>query len=252
MAAPYVMASAAWGTPPGECNPPTPTLLTATAGDQQVMTTWQEIPGDPVLVDGYKLYYDQAGKAQLVADVMGQPSNNYTDTGLTNGQEYCYKVTSYYYTDPVTGTVCESGFSNILCATPDTPGQTMNAGVSMLETGMYVKSGKGKNQTITWTVTSTFAAGDEVTVRTYVEDEQNNPLANATVDIAISGPETVSLTTGPSDADGIAEATWATSKPNKKGVGGTTPGTYTATTTNVTATGYTWDGVMTNANFTIQ
>jgi hypothetical protein len=41
-------------------------------------------------------------------------------------------------------------------------------------------------------------------------------------------------------------------KPNKKGVGGTTLGTYTATTTNVTATGYTWDGVMTNSTFTIQ
>jgi hypothetical protein len=72
------------------------------------------------------------------------------------------------------------------------------------------------------------------------------------VDIQITGPETVRLTTSPTDAAGIAEATWQTMKPNKKGVGGTTPGTYTAATTNVTAAGYTWDGVMTSTTFTVQ
>ena len=133
----------------------------------------------------------------------------------------------------------ESGFSNILCATPDTPGQTMNAGVSMMETGR--REGKGKNRT--FVLTTVFTAGDEIVVRAYVEDDTNSPLAGATVDIVI---------TGPSDATGIAEATWQTMKPNKKGVGGTTPGTYTATTTNVTAAGYTWDGVMTNTTFTVQ
>ena len=72
------------------------------------------------------------------------------------------------------------------------------------------------------------------------------------MDIQITGPQTVSLTTGPSNGAGIAEATWQTMKSNKKGVGCKTPGSYTATTTNVTASGYTWDGVMTTAKFTIQ
>jgi len=89
-------------------------------------------------------------------------------------------------------------------------------------------------------------------VRAYVQDDQNKPLANATVDINITGPVTVSLITGPSDAAGIAEATWSTSKPNKKGVGGTPLGTYSATTVNVTADGYTWDGITTATTFTIQ
>ena len=34
------------------------------------------------------------------------------------------------------------------------------------------------------------------------------PLANATVNLRITGPETVDLTTAPSNTDGIAEATW--------------------------------------------
>jgi hypothetical protein len=78
-------------------------------------------------------------------------------------------------------------------------------------------------------------------------------LQNATVDISITGPgpDPVNLTTGLSDVNGIAEATWQTQAPNKKGVGGTTLGTYTAMTTNVTATGYTWDGLATSTTFDI-
>ena len=49
----------------------------------------------------------------------------------------------------------------------------------------------------------------------------------------------------------MAEAKWQTTKPTKRG-GGTPKGTYTATTTNVTATGYTWDGLRTSTTFTIQ
>jgi hypothetical protein len=65
----------------------------------------------------------------------------------------------------------------------------------------------------------------------------------------ISGPENATVTSEPSDANGIAEASWRTSAPKKNGSGGTTPGSYTATTSDVTATGYTWDGVATSAGF---
>jgi hypothetical protein len=256
MAAPHLMASVTWGTPPGECNAPTPTLLTATPGDQQVTTTWQEIPGDPAVL-GYGLFYDQAGKAQLITQLLDPAANNYMDTGLTNGQEYCYKVTSLYDCDgdgtydPALGDV-ESGFSNIHCAIPNNQGQ-LRTGVDTMETGKYVKQGKGKNATIVFEPATTFAAGEGVVIRAHVIDKATGlPLENATVDISITGPETPGPLSAVSDANGIAEATWQTQAPNKKGVGGTTPGIYTATTTNVTAAGYTWDGVMTNSTLTIQ
>ena len=125
MAEPHVMASTTWGNATGGCDAPTVTLLSATPGDAQVMVAWHELPAEPT-VDGYRLFYDQSGKAQLVVDLDALQST-YTDLGLTNSQEYCYKVTSYIGVDengdfdPVAG--CESGFSNILCATPAQPGQ---------------------------------------------------------------------------------------------------------------------------------
>ena len=36
------------------------------------------------------------------------------------------------------------------------------------------------------------------------------PLADAPVDLLITGPETLTLTTGPSDTNGMAEAIWQT------------------------------------------
>ncbi len=84
----------------------------------------------------------------------------------------------------------------------------------------------------------------------FIFNEQEPDLCVQT--ISIIKTLSVNLTTGPSDTNGIAEANWNTQAPNKKGVGGTTPGSYTATTTNVMAGGYTWDGVMTNTTFTIQ
>jgi hypothetical protein len=128
MAEPHVMASTTWGNATGGCDAPTPMMLSAIPGDSQVMVEWQDIPAEPVIIDGYRLFYDQSGKAQIIADldwIEGQIL--YTDLGLTNGQEYCYKVTSYIGVDAngefdlVSG--CESGFSTILCATPAQPGQ---------------------------------------------------------------------------------------------------------------------------------
>jgi hypothetical protein len=72
------------------------------------------------------------------------------------------------------------------------------------------------------------------------------------VEVTVGGPESVVLNSGPSDADGWAEATWNTQAPNKKGLGGTTVGSYTATTSNVTVSGYHWDMVTTSAIFSLQ
>jgi hypothetical protein len=239
MAEPHVMAQATWGTPPVACSAETPTLQSTTPADKEVTITWQSSAGD-----GYNLYYDQAGKAQLVAGNL--TGTSFTDTGLTNGQEYCYKVTSY-------NSECESGFSDILCATPTQPGQAEFIGVDTLATGKWVREGKGKNATETFVITDAFVQGDGVVIQATVTNS-GTPVSGATVSIAISDPESVTvvtLTSGPSDANGVAEVTWNTSAPNKKGQGGTATGPYTATVAGVTASGFTWDQAATGETFTI-
>jgi len=85
-AAPFLMTSATTGTPT-VCGVSAPTLNAPTPSHTQVTLDWSAAAG----ATGYNVYYDQAGKAQFIADA----GNNTThiDTGLTNGVEYCYKVT---------------------------------------------------------------------------------------------------------------------------------------------------------------
>lgn len=242
MAEPFVMATATWGNTQ-TCQSPQPALKSATPGNAQVVIDWTAVSAD-----GYNIYYDQSGKGQLIANTGS--ATTFTDSGLTNGQEYCYKVTSYQL-DANQNVACESTFSNIICAIPNSPGQA-NAEAT-LSTGLYQVSGKGKTQTSTFVQRATFTAGDNIVVRALILDETTGlPIPNATVSLAIGGPESATLTTGPSDANGIAETTWQTKAPGRRGTGGTTPGTYTATTTGVSAAGYAWDGVMSTTSFTIQ
>jgi hypothetical protein len=249
MAEPHIMASTTWGTPPGECNKATPALLSAEPGDKQVLVSWEELTGDPDTT-GYKLYYDQAGKAQLVTDLACPPESqgscgNFTDTGLTNGQEYCYKVTSY-------SVICESDFSNILCAVPTQPGQAITAGVvAPIQTGSWVTEGKGKNATTEFVLASTFNLGDSIVIQASVKDQDGLAVAGATVTFSISGPESINLMTEPTDANGFAEVSWATKAPNRKGQGGTAAGSYTVTTEGLTASGYVWDQVPVSTTFTL-
>jgi PKD repeat protein len=112
------------------------------------------------------------------------------------------------------------------------------AGVIKIETWIY--SGRGKTKTF-W-LQAVFSRGDEVVFLAYVEDAVG-PLSGAIVEIGISGPVTTTITSGPSNNNGIAEAKWKTSAPNRKnGAGGTPIGSYSATVNNVTASGYAWDG----------
>jgi hypothetical protein len=234
-AAPFLMAQAVYGTPPEPCAAPAPSLLSTDAASGQVTLIWSDESADPA-PSGYSVYYDQAGKSQFIVDVGLETS--YTDAGLTNGQQYCYKVTSYY-------TDCESDFSIVLCATPEAPGQgTVPVGVDSIDTGYY--TGKGKNQT--FVLTTTFVQGDEVTFQAYVVDNNLAPVEGATVDLSITGPSAATVSTGTSNAAGMAEGSWKTT--TRKG--GTPLGTYTATTTSVTATGYEWDRVATSTTFDIQ
>ena len=249
MAEPYVMASATWGDTGGGCTVTAPNLLTADPGDKQVTLTWQALTSSPDLA-GYRLYFDQNGKSQPIADLActvdaQEGCTSYAQTGLTNGQQYCYEVTTYTAS-------CESGFSNILCATPTQPGQAVAVGIAEpLQSGKWVTEGKGKNTTTTFVVTADFLAGDEIVIRAAVRNESGNPVPGATVSLTISGPESAALLSGPSDADGSAEAAWQTQAPNRKGSGGTAAGSYTVTVTGVTASGYVWDGVPASTTFTL-
>jgi hypothetical protein len=123
--------------------------------------------------------------------------------------------------------------------------------VEPVQTGKWVREGKGKNATTTFVLTSNFVQGDGVVIQATVKNEGGAPVPDATITFAISGPESASLTTGPSDANGVAETTWDTQSPNKKGQGGTAIGGYTATTTGVTASGFVWDQIPTSTTFTI-
>jgi hypothetical protein len=235
-AAPFLMTTATVGAAPPPCSVPAPTLEVATPGHTEVSLAWSTVSG----ATGYNVYYDQAGKAQFLADAGN--TTTHVDTGLTNGIEYCYKVTAYDAT-------CESGYSNILCAIPQAQGQTTDpAGVSAMETGIYTGKGNAK----TYTPQTIFNAGDGVVIRATVLDGATGlPLADATVELLITGPESLTLVTGPSDANGIVEAEWQTKAPRKNNPG-TALGDYTVQTKNITATGYHWDGVTTSTTFTIQ
>jgi len=235
--APYPMTAAAWPAMTPPCDAPVPTLLSATPGDQQVTLIWSdEHSGNPA-VTGYRVYYDQADKVQLLAEV--GLTTSFVDTGLVNGVPYRYLVTS-------TTADCESAYSNVLEATP-APGSTMPFGVDSLVTGFY--SGNGRLRT--FNESQTFAPGDDVVVRAHVVDATGTPVAGAVVEIQITGSEGTVLTTGSSEASGIAEATWKTTAP-KRAQPGTPVGAYDATTINVILDGYSWDGVMTSTSFTLQ
>ena len=163
MAAPFVMASAAWHDETSSCEITAPTLVEAAAADSEVTLTWSAPLNESI--SDYVVYYDQAGKSQWVADVSCSSSScGYTDTGLSNGQNYCYKTTA-------SQEGCESEFSNILCATPTNSGQQLNAGVVTIETGKWVREGKGKNATEIFVFTNSFAAGDEVLVQMLVHTD---------------------------------------------------------------------------------
>jgi hypothetical protein len=127
------------------------------------------------------------------------------------------------------------------------PAEDTLVGVAGLQTGSY--TGNGKN--VTFTATTLFSAGDEVIIRAYARDEGGQAVEGASVEISVTGPESATLS-GTSDASGLAEMSWKTNAPKRNGTGGTAPGTYAATVTNVALSGYVWDGVQEAVSFEVQ
>ena len=219
-AAPFLMTSAAIGVPPTtSCAAPVPTLLSATPGNQQIDLEWS-VTQQPD--SGYSVYYDLAGKAQPISDIDNPETTTFTDGDLTNGLQYCYKITSR-------NADCESDFSNILCAIPKDQ-QLNSIGVSSLTT-------------LPGTV---FKAGDLVTFEATVIDGNGVLTSGAVVSLVIIGPNSLTLATGASDDQGVATASWQTNRGKKN------KGDYTATVTGVTLADYVWDGIQTSTTFTVQ
>ena len=136
-----------------------------------------------------------------------------------------------------------------MSAIPTNHGQTTDpAGVLLLETGVY--SGKGKARE--FVPQTDFNAGDSIVILAHVVDHATGlPLPDATVSLLIAGPETLTLTSAVSDAEGVAEANWQTKAPARNNPG-TLPGDYRIETKGVAVTNYHWDGVTTSASITVQ
>ena len=237
-AAPVQMAFATTSRGSAACTAPAPVLASAEPGHQQVALAWSDVHATDADVLGYTVYYDQAGKSQKIAD-LGLVTG-YLDTGLTNGQQYCYKVSSFK-------SVCQSAFSNVLCVVPQSNVQLIIKAVE-LQVGRLTTTGKGPNKVTTFEPTSALTQGETVALRARLLDSANQPLSGASFTASVSGPSSASVSSGAADAQGYAIATWSTTAPSRN-KGGTPTGTYTAETSGASAGGHTWDGVSVSASF---
>lgn len=73
-------------------------------------------------------------------------------------------------------------------------------------------------------------------------DASNAPVPDTTITISMSGPESVTLTSGPSHAQGIADVTWKHQRPARQRAG-TATSSYSTTTSGVSVSGFPRDGV---------
>jgi fibronectin type 3 domain-containing protein len=88
--------------------PPAPTGLTATPGNTQVSLAWNASSG----ASSYDVLRSTTGSAGTYTQIAsGVAATSYTDTGLTNGSQYCYEVEA-------ANSAGTSGPSSFACATP--------------------------------------------------------------------------------------------------------------------------------------
>jgi hypothetical protein len=106
----YAMEIAAFKGSAPSGPPPTPTGLTATAGNSQVSLTWNTSTG----AASYNLYRSVNGGAYSQLNTSPITTTSYTDSGLTNGTSYCYEATAVNSSG-------ESAKSSPACATPQPP-----------------------------------------------------------------------------------------------------------------------------------
>lgn len=131
--------------------PSAPLNLSATAGDREMTLTWDPPSFNGSLpITSYRIYRGTAPGGEVFFAEIGNVLTH-LDTGLTNGQMYCYKVSA------VNG-VGEGPLSNEACATPTSvPGAP-----KILQADL---SGKDlENVTLTWSPSSDDGAGQRSVV----------------------------------------------------------------------------------------
>jgi hypothetical protein len=94
MAEPHIMATTTWGTPPTPActTPGAPQNLTSRRAKKAITLNWDA--GTPAPSGGFRIYYIQSGKLQLVAGVTAG-TFSFKDTGLTSRVTYTYVVTAW-------------------------------------------------------------------------------------------------------------------------------------------------------------
>ena len=101
-------------SPTGDTTPPgAPTALTAMGGDRSVALNWAD-NGEADLA-GYRVYRRNADGTWPATPTATTTSSSYTDSGLTNGTAYTYRVTAYDKSSN------ESAPSSTTTATPTAP-----------------------------------------------------------------------------------------------------------------------------------
>ncbi|MGO8673157.1 MAG: malectin domain-containing carbohydrate-binding protein [Capsulimonadaceae bacterium] len=127
--------------------PAAPTGVTATPGNAQVALAWTASSG----ATSYNVYRGTAtGGESATAIATGVTTTSYTNTGLTNGTEYFYKVAALN----ASGT---SAQSTEVSATPSTGTGTLVLGINC-----------GGSATGSWVADEDFSGGTETTVTTTV------------------------------------------------------------------------------------
>jgi len=166
--------SCEWGSDPntpGGNGPAAPGSLGASAGDGHVVVTWGAVSG----AASYFVYYAAGATVSKTGTRAVATGTTYDVTGLTNGTQYAFAVSSYDGTD-------ESGLSGVATATP-----TGGVGVPGTPGGVEAKGGNG-SVTVSWPSVSG-ATGYNVywSQGTAVTTVSSNRVANAVSPAMIGG-----------------------------------------------------------------
>jgi fibronectin type 3 domain-containing protein len=132
--------------------PAAPAGLTATAGNAQIVLAWRASSG----AASYNVYRGTAAGGEAAAPIRtGLTTAAFTDTGLTNGTKYFYKVAAVN----ATGT---SGTSNEASATPQPPVPAVPAGLTASSGDTQVTlAWKASGGAATYNIYRATAAGGE-------------------------------------------------------------------------------------------
>jgi len=145
-------ASATPSAPPPPPSPPSaPSNLAATAGNAQVILTWQPPASDGgSAITNYRVYRGATSGGEALLSTLGVVTS-YTDTAVTNGLTYYYQVTA-------TNGAGESPKSNEVSATPTAPPPPPpDFSISAAPSSLTIHLGSSGTSTITLSSLNGFA-----------------------------------------------------------------------------------------------